>query len=283
MKLETRLFIADLTHLDCAYFDEGQGLTGESWRVDAEVGGELAENGMLCDFGIIKKRLKRALDDGTDHRLLLNAAQARQLDETGEACELQLTSRGGEHWRYRAPRQSFALLDLPELTPESLATALADQLLALLPDNIRQLRLWLSPAHEQGPYRYCHGLRMHQGNCQRMAHGHRAQLQVRLDGQRIEALEADWRQRLGGRYIGAAADLESSAGGRHRFAYLGSQGAFELELPSARTYVIESEPTVESITAHMARQIASEHRGQQVQCRAFEGIGKGALTDCCAE
>ncbi len=282
MKLETRLFIADLTHLDCAYFDPDLGLTGETWRVDAELGGELADDGMLCDFGIIKSTLKRALDAQTDHRLLLSAGQAALLQAQGGHRELQLSTRAGERWRYLAPLQSFALLDVPALAPATLATELERQLLTTLPANITSLRLQLSPAHEQGPYRYCHGLRQHEGNCQRMAHGHRARLEISLDGTRVASLEEHWQQRLEGRYIGSAADLRSRPAGRHCFAYSGSQGEFELEMPQQRSYVIDAEPTVESISAHMARQIASEHPGRKVQCRAFEGIGKGAVSCACA-
>ncbi len=279
MKLESRLFIADFTHLDCAWFDPLHGLVGESWRVDAEVGGELADNGMLCDFGIVKSVLKQALDDQIDHRLLLNAEQSRLLETGTDQDTISLRNRAGEHWHYAAPSSSFALIDSPAIDPAQLADALAQPLRKLLPDNIDHLGLSLSPAHHQGPYRYCHGLRQHSGNCQRMAHGHRARLDIQLNGQRHSALEAHWQQQFDGRYIGSEQDL-SISGQRHRYAYQASQGRFELDVPAARSCPIEAEPTVEHITAHMARKIAREYPGHRVECRAFEGIGKGA--HCCA-
>lgn len=277
MKLETRLFLTDLTHLDCAWFDPQDGLVGETWRVDVELGGELADNGMLCDFGVVKQVLKQALDQDVDHRLLLTAAQARQLDQQSAQAQIVLHTDDGHRLRYQAPQQAFALLDIDNLQAPDLALHLAQQLRPLLPNNVQHLKLQLTPAHEQGPYRYCHGLRQHGGNCQRMAHGHRARLEIRLDGQRSAALEQQWQQRFDGRYIGSAEDLIRS-GDSHCYAYTGSQGRFELELPASRSCVIEAEPTIEHICAHMAGEIAREHSGQSVACRAFEGIGKGAIS-----
>ena len=279
MNLESRLFIADFTHLDCAWFDPEHGLVGESWRVDAEIGGELADNGMLCDFGIVKSVLKKALDEQIDHRLLLSADQARLLASGSAQDSISLRNSAGQEWHYAAPSCSFALIDSAVIDPAPLARALAEPLRKLLPDNITHLGLSLSPAHHQGPYRYCHGLRQHSGNCQRMAHGHRARLDIQLNGQRHSELEARWQQQFDGRYIGSEQDL-SISGQRHRYAYEASQGRFELDLPASRSCPIEAEPTVEHITAHMARSIAREYPGQRVECRAFEGIGKGA--HCCA-
>ncbi len=279
MKLETRLFIADLTHLDCAFLHPQQGLTGETWRVDAELGGELADNGMLCDFGIVKSRLKQALDAHIDHRLLLCADQFNTLQAQAGLREIEWKDNTGLT-RYRAPEEAFALLDVPHIDSLALAKNLQNRMLGELPDNITQLRLWLSPAHDQGPYHYCHGLRQHEGNCQRMAHGHRARMEISLQGQRQHALETHWQKRLQGRYIGAEADLAGTPHQRHRFAYTASQGDFELELPSSRAYLLEAEPTVESLTAHIVGQLAKDHPGQTVVCRAFEGIGKGAISLC---
>ena len=277
MPIRTRLFIADLTHLDCAYFDPATGLVGESWRVDAELGGELAADGMLCDFGVVKQVLKQALDAEIDHRLLLNAEQARQLEGGAEQCEITLLDDQGQEFRYRAPDEAFAVLDLPELQTTALGLRLSESLRTRLPENIQDLWLRLIPSHEQGSYRYCHGLRQHAGNCQRMAHGHRARLEIAIDNQRNAELERHWQQCLEGRYIGCADDLTMSST-RHRFAYRSSQGAFELELPARRSYVLDAEPTVESLSAHLAAEVAREHLGHTVQCLAFEGIGKGAVS-----
>ncbi|MGJ8670084.1 MAG: 6-pyruvoyl trahydropterin synthase family protein [Oceanococcus sp.] len=281
MKLETRLFIADLSHLDCAWFDPQHGLVGETWRVDAELGGELDDEGMLCDFGIVKSVLKQALDADFDHRLLLDKQQARLLDQQAEQAHIALRCEDGDEYQYQAPEQSFALVDCRNINTLDLAAALQTQLHALLPDNISELILRLSPAHERGAYRYCHGLRQHAGNCQRMAHGHRAHMQIRVDGERQTSLEQHWQQAFDCRYIGSAEDL-STVGARHRYAYTGSQGQFELELPQQRSRPIDAQPTIEHITAYMSRQIAIDIPNKHIECQAFEGIGKGAISRCCA-
>lgn len=279
MSVHTRLFIADLTHLDCAWFDPVAGLLGDTWRVDAEVGGELADDDMLCDFGVIKATLKRALDADIDHRLLLDAEQSRALQAaTPGHAHITLHNHAGQDWHYSAPDASFAPLDLPTLSEDTLASVLAPGLLRQLPDNITDLTLRLTPAHSRGPYRYCHGLRRHAGNCQRMAHGHRARLDFRVDGQDRPDIAAAWQARFDRRYLGSEQDL-SSSGARHRYRYHASQGDFELELPASRSCPIPAEPTIEQISAYLVRQVANDHPGRAIECRAFEGIGKGAISD----
>ena len=65
------LFVENLTVVDFSYLHAKRGMVGESWIVDLELSGDLDAQGMVFDFGHIKKALKHAVDERVDHRLLL--------------------------------------------------------------------------------------------------------------------------------------------------------------------------------------------------------------------
>ena len=54
------LFVDNLTVLDFSYLHGKRGMVGESWIVDLELTGDLDEQGMVFDFGLIKKAVKKA-------------------------------------------------------------------------------------------------------------------------------------------------------------------------------------------------------------------------------
>lgn len=274
-----KLFVDDLTHVDFSYLDAQRGLLGESWVVRLELDGSLNDEGMICDFGIVKKRVKQWFDSGIDHALAIaRAMQGIEISEQDGYTEVVWKDAQGMEFRCAGPDQAFALLDVDAITPDTVAHWCESRLMALFPDEVVGLKLTLSPEKiDTAFYHYSHGLQKHQGNCQRIAHGHRSRVQVKVNGQRSAEQEAFWAKQFRDIYIGTRAHLKRQAEGISYFSYNAPQGDFELSLRSDRVYLIDTETTVEQIAEHMADVSAANCPGQLIEVCAFEGLGKGAI------
>ncbi len=279
------LFVEDLTVIDFAYLDARRGLLGESWIVDLTLTGELDDQGMVFDFGHVKRTIKRVIDEEADHRLLVPAL-AKNLNSSMENGQIQLEWRlhDGGVISYRSPLQAIVMVEDTRICPSAVATLLSRRLKAVLPDNVQEVAVELREESIDGPsYHYVHGLKKHLGNCQRLAHGHRSRLQIFRDGRRDTDLEREWAQRFRDIFIGTREDVQASAceDGRDylQFAYEAEQGEFELRLPTSAVYLVETDTTVEWIATHIAENCKARYPQSRFRVRAFEGVGKGAIAD----
>jgi 6-pyruvoyl-tetrahydropterin synthase len=274
----TRLFVEHLTVVDCAYLDAQRGLVGESWIVDLELEGALDDQGMVLDFGEVKKKLKKAVDGVADHKLLV----------PGKATELQLVlSPTGSGLAFRAatgtiehqgPLKAICEVNAEAVTAESLAAVIEPALMKVVPESVSAARVRLRHEAIAGSYyHYTHGLKKHAGHCQRIAHGHRSKLHVSVNGKRDERVERLWADRWRDIYLGTSADIVSHGKGRIRFEYRAGEGDFELELPVDRCDLLQTDSTVERIAEHLCAQVAAERPGAKVEVRAYEGVMKGAI------
>ncbi len=272
------LFVEHLTVIDCARLDARRGLVGESWIVDIELIGELDAQSMVLDFGEVKKRLKRALDDSADHTLLVPGCDPR-LTVTADADRITLRYDGDAGLiEHASPACAVTLIDADAVSADTLAAHLMPMLKTVVPDNVAELRLSLRDEVIDGPrYHYTHGLKKHAGHCQRIAHGHRSRIEIQVDGIRDAALEAAQAAYWSDIYLGTREDLISSANDRHRYEYRSAEGAFMLELPAARCALLEADTTVECIADHLADAVAAERPGRDIAVRAYEGVMKGAI------
>ncbi len=278
----TSLFVEQLTVIDCAYLDAGRGLVGESWIVDIELLGELDAQSMVLDFGEVKRRLKRAIDASLDHTLLVPAL-APELSLYREASSLALLFRSDlGAFEHHSPAAAVSLIDAGVVDAESVIAHLQPRLAELLPSNVEELRLHLRVEAIDGAcYQYVHGLKKHAGHCQRIAHGHRSRIQIRVDGRRDAAAEQALALRWFDIYLGTEDDVLAQGNGRVRFGYDAPQGRFELALPESRVEMMPGDTTVERIAEWIADATALSQPGgaaqAAVEIRAYEGVMKGAI------
>lgn len=277
-----RLFVDNLTVMDFSFLDRDRGVVGESWIVDIELTGELDEQGMVFDFGHVKKQIKQFIDAQADHRLLVPAASsACSTRIAGEQLSVDFQLSSGAEIRHESPRDAVLLLAAESVDPLQLAEDLQIQLKSILPENVEDVLIKLRPEAIDGAYfHYTHGLQKHQGQCQRIAHGHRSRIEILIDGQRNAELEALWADRLTDIYIATDShiveEFEHQGIPHLKLAYTAAQGDFVISLPSEQVFVVPQVSTVENIAIHLAERVASDTPGD-VLVKAFEGVGKGAF------
>ena len=272
------LFVEQLSVLDCAYLDAARGLVGESWIVDLELEGALDDQSMVLDFGQVKRRLKQALDASVDHTLLVPRL-APELDFQLSAGVIDLLFRSDlGAFQHRSPSLAVTLLEAAEIDAAAIAAHLQPQLAAVVPPSVTGLRLRLrNEAIADAHYHYVHGLKKHRGQCQRIAHGHRSRIQIRVDGRRDAELEYHVAHSWMDIFLGTREDLVAGGNGRLRFAYDSPEGHFELTLPENRVDILDGDTTVEHIAQHLLQLLLPERPGAMLEVRAYEGVMKGAI------
>lgn len=287
-----KLFVRDLTVIDASYLCEQRGMVGESWILDVVMSGELNEMSMVLDFSRVKKQIKQLVDEFVDHRLIVPARNSRihvAESQPGYATVDLLRNETSIH--LNCPDQAYCFIDDDAVTIESVTRHLYQVLDGKLPDNVQGLELTLRHEKIEGAfYHYSHGLKKHDGNCQRIAHGHRSPVELFVDGQRDAELEQQWAQRWQDIYLGSREDevalyelnLSKHAAGiseltHYGFRYQAPQGEFELAIARSETEMLDTDTTVELLAHYIAEQVHPMVVGKSLDVVAYEGVGKGAM------
>ncbi|WP_100641594.1 6-carboxytetrahydropterin synthase [Alteromonas facilis] len=298
-----QLFVNDLTVMDFSYLCAKRGMVGESWIVDVVLAGELNEESMIQDFGRVKKDLKRLIDEYVDHKLLVpvespSTSVIHHTDDGMVQVNFERTCAGesdGEAVTQDAsiymycPDEAYAFVYAEQVDMASVSQYLKDIIATHLPDNVDDITLKLRTEVIPTPfYHYTHGLKKHEGNCQRIAHGHRSKVIVYENGK--ESIEAEhyWSTRWCDIYIGSQEDviapaqlklsgINKSFDYAHCFAYEASQGYFELVIAKAESEIIDTDSTVECLAQYMLQEQQRMEPDKEYEVIAFEGVGKGAI------
>ena len=293
-----QLFVEHLTTIDSAYLHPEHGLLGESWIVDVALEGALDAASMVMDFAHVKKRLKAAIDGSLDHVLIV-PERAENLSlfysphlptdphstpqggsKTGDGVVIEWRFGKGEMLVHYSPKSSVALLDSEIVTDAAMVAYLARVLAPVLPSTVSKLSLTLRhEVTDDSYYHYVHGLKTHDGHCQRIAHGHRSRIMIWKNGARERALEASWAAEWKTAYLATRADIRAEKNGMLEMGYEAGEGWFALSYPSHRCHILETDSTVEQIASHIATTLKARDPSASFRVRAYEGVQKGAVAE----
>ncbi|KPZ67821.1 6-pyruvoyl tetrahydropterin synthase [Shewanella sp. P1-14-1] len=285
-----QLFVKDLTVIDFSYLCPIRGMVGESWIVDVLLDGGLDEQNMVLDFSKVKKTIKNTIDDVADHRLLIPTACSEvRWQQKGDRVWMDFSSQQGDI-HLACPSQAFALVPTEVIDFESVNSFLIKALREALPDNVEGISLTLRNEVLDTPYyHYSHGLRKHDGNCQRIAHGHRSPITVFENGIVAPKWDQYWADRWQDIYLGSEEDIvdlstlslskqaKVNDATHYGFHYQAPQGDFQLAMPKSCCDIIPHDTTVELLAQFLAESMSKQSPESEFKVIAFEGIGKGAI------
>lgn len=286
-----QLFVNDLTVMDFSYLCPKRGMVGESWIVDVALNGELNEESMILDFGKVKKQLKSLIDEYVDHKLLVPVEHEYSEivhDEANDVVKVSFARPVGQSIHLLCPAEAYAFIYSDEIDMASVGKYLQEVIAIHLPDNVADIELFLRAEVIDTPfYHYTHGLKKHDGNCQRIAHGHRSKILIEKNGTlSLEAMRY-WAERWADIYVATAEDqieinalkadyTDVSDNSHYAFAYESSQGYFEIVLPHTITEIIKTDTTVECLAQYLLEQSEAHAPDIAYTIHAYEGVGKGA-------
>ncbi|WP_462158381.1 6-carboxytetrahydropterin synthase [Pseudoalteromonas sp. GB56] len=281
------LFVNNLTVIDFSYFCTKRGPIGESWIVDLTLEGDLNDESMVLDFALVKKQVKRIIDASVDHSLAVPMQADLQFVEADGYCKVDATFADNCHFAMYAPLEAVSKIDAPEISEHSVIEYLKALIQPELPANVTGLGISLRPEPSNSfYYHYSHGLKKHDGNCQRIVHGHRSTIGIELDGMQMPRLQKLWSERWRDIYLLSEEDKVSSVELQHIDAkegdicskYNANQGEFELAISAQCVDVLPCDTTVECIADYIAQELKREHPDNAIKVTAYEGVGKGSIS-----
>ncbi|MCU4676501.1 6-carboxytetrahydropterin synthase [Catenovulum sp. 2E275] len=286
------LFVNDLTIIDFSYLDTQRGIVGESWIVDVALIGQLNEQNMVLDFGVVKSQIKRIIDREFDHKLHIaedsTALVSKQMQQ--DNLDIVYKTDALEYIYMSAPPSAYCFLQAEQVNIDEVLPLIRATIMRHMPENVKDLEIRLRPEQiNQAYYHYSHGLKKHDGNCQRIVHGHRSKVDVFKDGQVDTQWQEYWAKRWQDIYIGSEEDLDQNLLTEFcqqyslletdyvAFSYSATQGEYKLVCPNSLTDVIDRDTTVECLAEFMLEVMQQTDKHSNLKVMAYEGVSKGAI------
>ncbi|MBK0093596.1 6-carboxytetrahydropterin synthase [Erwinia sp. S63] len=287
------LFVNNLTVIDFSFLDIQRGLVGESLIVDINIKGELDHQSMVMDFSKLKKEIKKYIDETIDHALVIpwNSPQVSFVSKALTAEVTLRTDEGEVDCYVSGPVKAFCPIQSGKINRDVIERWLTTRINAIMPANIESVSVSLREEHIGGHYyHYAHGLKKHEGNCQRIAHGHRSAIRIYINGERHPSWEMFWAKRWRDCYLmseeDVVADFSKLSVGAQQIAnenliasaYTSTQGRFELLIRHGRVEILPYDTTVERIACYIKQDMVySQPDLGNLVVHAYEGIEKGAI------
>jgi len=254
--------------------------------------GQLNEQNMVLDFGVVKSQIKRIIDQEFDHKLHIAEDSSALLNKQmqGDNLEIVYKTDALEHIFMSAPPSAYCFLQAEQVNIEEVLPLIRATIMRHMPENVKDIEINLRPEKiTQAYYHYSHGLKKHDGNCQRIVHGHRSKVDVFRDGQVCEEWQDYWAKRWKDIYIGSEEDLDQNLLNQFceehallhddyvAFSYSASQGDYQLVCPASLTDVIDRDTTVECLAEFMLEVMQQTDKTSNLKVMAYEGVSKGAI------
>lgn len=275
---QAHLFVEHLTNIDFSVIHDDGMLTGQSWAVDLVLTGRLNEQGMLLDFGDVKKAIKADIESLWDHKLVV-PAQMPGLSLTLEGGDSLLTwsTSSGQTYRHLGPELSLFVIQGATVNKQSLEQQLQQYLAQKWhSDQIQKVQITLRTETSEANifFQYSHGLRLHKGACQRIAHGHRSKVRVFTEKGFDESLSCALAKQIHNGYFVDRNTIIETTQTRITLGYTAPEGYYQLTIPRHQAIIMDTETTVENIAQHL---LHTSENTMITAVQVYEGWQKGAF------
>lgn len=272
----TKIFIHDVTLLDCAILSDSLGPTGRSWYVDVCLEGNKDSNGMLFDFSFAKRTIKSVIDEEFDHKIHVSSKQVQQQTQS-----VVVISCPEHRFYLKTYSDAVKIWDFNALEQVSfLEEKIEQSILKNLPENIKKAKITLRGSAQKESdchFNFTHGLCSHCGNCQRF-HGHSSIVHIYKDGILDQVESKKIANKLNDKYFIWKEHINkdlSSDSPLYTVQYTGSQGDVILSTPKENVILLDCDSTIENIAEYIHRHFYSSDNKAQIHI--YEGLAKGAI------